>query len=96
MTRVNVRTLKDRLSEYLDRASRGESVEVTRHDKPVAWLVPADTKAAEVERKFRELVAQGTIILPKNPGRRPKRRPLKIPGSKSVSEMVLEDRRSRY
>ncbi|HVZ22359.1 MAG TPA: type II toxin-antitoxin system prevent-host-death family antitoxin [Vicinamibacterales bacterium] len=38
MIRVNVFEVKARLSEYLDRASRGERIIVCRHNKPVAEL----------------------------------------------------------
>ena len=96
MTRVNARELKDKLRVYLDHACKGESFQITRNGLPVAWLIPADPKLAEVQRKFRELVAEGTIRLPANPGPWSKHRPLRIKGPKLVSEMVLEDRRSRY
>jgi prevent-host-death family protein len=36
MFRVNVFEVKARLSEYLDRAARGERIVVCRHNKPVA------------------------------------------------------------
>ena len=96
MTTVNVRTLKSKLSEYLDRASKGEAVEVLRRGAPVAWIVPADGKLTEAERKFRDLVAQGIVTLPKNPPGWSKHPLLKIRGKKLPSEMLLEDRRSRY
>jgi antitoxin (DNA-binding transcriptional repressor) of toxin-antitoxin stability system len=38
MTKVNVFEIKARLSEYLDRAARGERIIVCRHNKPVAEL----------------------------------------------------------
>ncbi len=95
MTTVNVRTLKDKLSEYLDRAQKGESIAVTRRGEPAAWLIPAETAAVDRERRFRELVASGTIRLPKNPGGWSKARPLKLRGKgKLPSEMILEERRS--
>ena len=40
---------KTRFGQFLDRVSRGEGVIVTRHDKPVARIVPAGRPAlAEV------------------------------------------------
>jgi prevent-host-death family protein len=38
MIKVNVFEVKARLSEYLDRAARGERVVVCRHNRPVAEL----------------------------------------------------------
>ena len=38
MWKANVVELKARLSEYLDRASRGERIVICRHNKPVAEL----------------------------------------------------------
>lgn len=42
MTKVNVFEIKARLSEYLDRAARGERIVVCRHNKPVAELRAID------------------------------------------------------
>ena len=40
MPRVTALEAKTRLGELLDRVSRGEEIVITRHDKPVARLVP--------------------------------------------------------
>lgn len=40
MDTVGVRTLKDRLSEYLRRVSQGEAIRVSRHGEVVAELHP--------------------------------------------------------
>jgi prevent-host-death family protein len=47
MTRVNVFEVKARLSEYLDRAARGERIVVCRHNKPVAELRAIENVRAE-------------------------------------------------
>ncbi|MCY4214037.1 MAG: type II toxin-antitoxin system prevent-host-death family antitoxin [Gammaproteobacteria bacterium] len=41
---------KTRFGQLLDRVSRGEEVIVTRHDKPVARIVPAGRPAREEVR----------------------------------------------
>lgn len=41
---------KNRFSELIDRVSRGGEVTITRHDKPVARLVPAKASAADRRR----------------------------------------------
>lgn len=47
MIKVNIFEAKARLSEYLDRASRGERIVVCRHNKPVAELRPVASVRTE-------------------------------------------------
>lgn len=60
MTEVGTFEAKNKLSELLDRAERGERVVITRRGKPVAELVPvaqADMRrqqAQEAMRRIRE------------------------------------------
>jgi prevent-host-death family protein len=49
MADVGVRELKQRLSEYLDRAERGELVRVTERGRPKALLGPLPGRARVVE-----------------------------------------------
>ena len=58
MDRVCVRELRQKLSVYLRRVGRGESLEVTERDRPVAVLKPIDEPADAVSR----LVARGVPI----------------------------------
>ncbi len=37
---------KNRLSELLDRVRRGQEFVITKHDEPVARLIPADARIA--------------------------------------------------
>jgi prevent-host-death family protein len=51
MARVTAFEAKTRFGELLDRVSKGEEVVITRHDKPVARLVPEGaTRFDEVRR----------------------------------------------
>lgn len=43
---VSVYAAKTHLSRLLDRAARGEEVVITRNGRPVAKLVPADSRRA--------------------------------------------------
>ena len=45
MVEVGIRELKQRLSEYLDRAERGEVVVVTHRGRPTAILGPVPGRA---------------------------------------------------
>lgn len=44
MTKVNVASLKSRLSEYLEVVKQGEEVVVTSHGEEIARLVPYENK----------------------------------------------------
>ncbi len=84
MADVGVRELKLRLSEYLDRAERGELVRVTDRGRPKAVLGPLPGRA-HVE----EGIAAGWIT-PASRGRlAPARR---WRGRPSVLEALAEDR----
>ncbi len=45
MADVGIRELKQRLSEYLDRAERGETLRVTNRGRPKAMLGPVPGRA---------------------------------------------------
>ena len=47
MFKTNVAEVKARLSEYLDRAARGERIVICRHNKPVAELRPVEETRTE-------------------------------------------------
>ncbi|MDP9222725.1 MAG: type II toxin-antitoxin system prevent-host-death family antitoxin [Actinomycetota bacterium] len=44
MKRVGVAELKNNLSRHLRMVEAGETLEVTDHDRPIARLIPVDTK----------------------------------------------------
>ena len=54
MSTVTALEAKTRFGELLDRVSRGEEIIITRHDKPVARIVPEGGKSLE---KVRQAVA---------------------------------------
>jgi prevent-host-death family protein len=92
-----VRELKSRLSLYLHRASNGEDVIITSRGRPIARLLAlapeANVKpdASELARRLRRIPG----MLPAKGGKiRGASRPITIgPGEKTLSEMVLENRR---
>jgi prevent-host-death family protein len=60
MTEVGTFEAKNKLSELLDRAERGEEVVITRRGKPIAKLVPAHPvrdveRARQAAQRIREL-----------------------------------------
>ena len=68
MRAVGLRELKNRLSEYVRIASRGERVLVTNHDRVVAELVPpAAGRALHVaDAVLADLFKQGILSPPLN------------------------------
>jgi prevent-host-death family protein len=44
---------KTKLSSLLDRVEQGEEVTITRHGKPVARLIPAETDEEKQKRRMR-------------------------------------------
>jgi prevent-host-death family protein len=51
MARVTAFEAKTRFGELLDRVSKGEEVVITRHDKPVARLVPEGAQRLDEVRR---------------------------------------------
>ena len=79
MRSVGLKTLKNKLSEYVRLAASGETVLVTDRNRVVAELTPphAPQNPSTPEEKWAELVRQGIITPAKNPkGPLPKRTPL--------------------
>jgi prevent-host-death family protein len=63
MSEVGTFEAKNKLSELLTRAERGEEVVITRRGRPIAKLVPFDSnrdreKAREAMRRIRELAKE--------------------------------------
>ncbi len=48
MKTVQIQELKRDLSALIERAAAGEAIEVTRHRRPVVWLVPAGHEGLHV------------------------------------------------
>lgn len=83
---VGVRELKERLSEFLERAARGEHLTVTERGKPKAVLGPLPG-GDNVARG----IAEGWITAPQERGPLPPR-PERARASMSVRDMIDEDR----
>ena len=58
MSRVTALEAKTRFGELLDRVSRGEEIIITRHEKPVARMIPEGRSSLrEVQEAAAELKA---------------------------------------
>lgn len=89
MIEAGVKDLKNRLSYYLREVKKGEKILVTEREKVIATITPVDR--VEEDSLILSLVREGFAAWK---GGKPSgsRRPVKIKG-KTVSEIVLEDRR---
>lgn len=86
MADVGVRELKGRLSEYLERAARGEVIRVTDRGRPKALLMPIPGRL-----RLEEGIEEGWVRPPADRHRGPWRR---FTAARTVSDLVGEDRGS--
>jgi prevent-host-death family protein len=81
---VGIRELKKYLSEYVERAAKGEHVRVTLRGKPVATLGPLPGA-----NRLKEGIAEGWIT----PGSEdPPAEVVAVRASRTISEVIAEDR----
>lgn len=86
---VGIRELKTHLSALLRRVKRGESLTVTDRGTPVARIVPAGVSVDEAMETLQDsgvLAWSGKKYAPEKPVATVKK-------DKSVSDLLLEDRR---
>ncbi len=86
---IAIRELKATLSRVLSLAQSGEVIEVTSHRKPIARIVGVPEMAGS---GLQALIASGAVSW--SGGKKPTFTPvrLKTSSSKSLSQMILEDR----
>lgn len=84
MTDVGVRELKQHLSEYLDRAARGEQLQVTDRGRPKALIGPVPGRA-----RLNEGIAEGWIRVGAGGELPPVRR---VKASRRTTDALTEDR----
>jgi prevent-host-death family protein len=82
---VGIRELKARLSEYLDRAERGELIRVTDRGRPKAILGPLPGRL-----RIEEGIAEGWITPARRTGFRRDVQPVRA--KRSIAEILAEDR----
>ncbi len=89
---VGLRELKSRLSEFIRMVKMGDTIIITEHGKAVGKIVPEVAGSRSLEEKLNELRVAGMIEWN---GKKPASiEPVgSTIGSKTLSEMVIEDRR---
>jgi len=83
---VGVRELRQNASKVLDAVKAGAIIEITEHGVPVARLAPITRSL------YDEYIASGLIKPAENPDWRPHPGRVKIKGSKSSTDILMEMR----
>ena len=86
MKSTSISEAKNRLSAYIDRVRRGETVVITDRGKPVA---------RHEEARLAELVRLGIVRLPLKPPPKRLPRPVKLKREIDVVRLIAEDREGR-
>lgn len=89
MREVPIEILKERLSEYLERARQGERIYITEQGLPVAQLIPGE-ESVVVQRAW-EMVRTGAAHWAGGKPDISRQRP-RLRGNKTASDIVLENR----
>ncbi len=85
---VSIRELKANLTVYVDQVKAGDTVTITEDGKPVGRIVPV---RPSLEERQQQLVDSGVIAWSGRPFR-PRTPTIKPRGSRTVSDLLLEDR----
>lgn len=97
MKTASISEAKNRLSAYIDRVRRGETVVITDRGTPVARLAPLEPgSAAADEGRLAELVRRGVLVPPRKRGAAKLllNPPPRLPGGASALEALIEERRT--
>lgn len=91
MSRIGIRELRQNASEYVRRAERGETIEVTDRGHPVAQLGPLPEAGSLVD----QLVAAGKMTAPIGHVIDLGPPPPPTPGDRTLTEILDETREDR-
>ena len=62
MMTITVADLANDVRKYLDEVERGETIEVQKDGKPVAFVSPADKRGREFVRRIKPLDVEGLSL----------------------------------
>ena len=92
MITAGVKEFKNQLSRYIALVKKGDEVLITERGRVVARVIKEDSSSSSLRQALQPLVLKGQIIMPTRDIERDIAEPVKLSG-KSISEIVLEDRR---
>jgi len=89
MLRVGIRELKNKLSDYIRKVDKGETIIITYHNRDIAIIEPIEPFGF---KEIYSLIKEETVSWE---GTKPVNidLPVKPKKSKQISDIVLEDRR---
>jgi prevent-host-death family protein len=87
-TRVNIRELKSRLSEYLRRVKAGETVEIAERGTTIGRMVPVEQPLLD----RLEVMRQSGLVQWSKRRLRPAAPVASVRGRRSVARLLIEDR----
>ncbi len=86
MSTVTALEAKTRFGELLDRVARGEEIVITRHDKPIARIVPEGGKSLDSVREAIRSIRENRRRMAQRSGFKPLT-------DKEISDAINEGRR---
>lgn len=89
-----MKELKNRLSEYLARVRRGETITITSRGKPIAELRAPAAREETPDERWDRLVGEGVITPARKPTPRKLSPPVEAPGGVPASQLIIQDRES--
>jgi prevent-host-death family protein len=96
MKTVSISEAKNRLSTYIDRVRRGETVVITDRGRPVARLAPLESGTkASVDSRLVELARLGLVRLPTRPPPKKLPKPIRLKRKVDITRLIAEDREGR-
>jgi prevent-host-death family protein len=94
MKNARISELRDKLSEYLARVRKGETVIVYDRDTPIARIDPISQAADDVPDLLRQAYRRGVATPPKIRDGAKLPRPMKTKEPVGLLEALLEERRT--
>jgi len=91
--RIGIRELKSRLSECVREVKTGGTIIVTEHGRAVARIIPDTTPDTTALRERLELLVRTGAVLWSGRRFRPGKPVARLRGKRSLSDLVIEDRR---
>ena len=92
MIHAGIKEIKNNFSRYISQVKAGEQILVTERGKPVARIIKENTKIMSIRSALAPLEEKGLVQLPSSNLRKKELLTISA-GGKSLSEMVIEDRR---
>ena len=93
MISAGIKDVKNNLSRLLAQVKDGEEILITERGRPVARIVKENQEYRSVRAALGSLVQKGLIALPSRSILKDRLSTVEAPG-KSISDIVIEDRRS--